>query len=97
MTVSFKCSKKDFNLVLKIAARAFKEIPELKEYTDKTTLEMDLIACHANYCRLDFKKLLKARFLDLLHDCGGISGTIDRETGKLRDNFLPEFFVRKVK
>lgn len=56
---------------------------------DRTSTLMDLSACHANGCPLDFKRLADFPDFDLLHDVCGISAHIDRRTGKLEDCFIP--------
>lgn len=55
---------------------------------------MDLVACHGSGCPLDLDRLLEASDFDLAHDVAGITRHIDRETGELRDCFLPRFTRR---
>lgn len=56
---------------------------------DRINLTMDLTACHANGCPLDFRKLLDFDDFNFAHDVGGISRHIDRSTGALGGCFLP--------
>lgn len=56
---------------------------------DMLTCDMDITACHLNGCPLDLRKLLEAPDRDFAHDIGGISGTINRTTGKLEHDFDP--------
>lgn len=55
----------------------------------RQTILMDLSACHANGCPLDFKRLLAFPDFDFAHDIFGINQRIDRETGQLRNCFVP--------
>lgn len=56
---------------------------------DRLTTEMDLVAAHANGCPLDFDKLLAFRNFDFVHDIDGINRHICRETGVMRNCFVP--------
>ena len=60
-------------------------------YTSALSLRKDLTACHLNGCPLRLADLLAADDFNLIHDVGGISGHIDRETGQLMDCFSPRF------
>lgn len=83
--VSFKISKKDHasvSIAVKRAERLFKKL-------DSLSTSMDLIACHANGCRLNFDKLLSFPDFDFMHDIGGIGRHLNRETGELMNCFLP--------
>jgi hypothetical protein len=55
---------------------------------------MDLTACHANGCPMDFETLLSAPDADFVHDVGGIHRYIDRTTGRLGDCFVPRCAAR---
>ena len=63
---------------------------------DQLSLRMDLAACHANGCRLDFTRLLAADEFTLAHDVFGIRRHIDRETGKLTKHFAPKCRERRA-
>lgn len=80
-------SKKDWVPIAAIAKRAFDLVatPGL----DLMSLEMDIGAAHANGCKLDLDKLLKADDFNLCHDVFGISRHLDRNTGELTGWFVP--------
>lgn len=87
--VSFKATSEDSALICKIADRA-DTITALSGITkDSMSLVMDLTATNANGCPMDFAKLLSAPDLDFVHDIAGINAHIDRNTGELKDYFLP--------
>lgn len=50
---------------------------------------MDIEATHCNGCPIDLDKLLDTPDFDFMHDIAGITNCLDRETGKLKDCFLP--------
>lgn len=87
MTLSFATTRTDLDLLAKIADRADAEIREV--VYPRVDLEMDLCACHANGCPLDFEKLLSFPSFDFLHDVLGIRRHLNRTTGKLERCFLP--------
>ncbi len=60
---------------------------------DPLSLNMDITACHLNGCPLKLSELLNAEPFDFAHDIHGITAHIDRETGALRDCFVPRFAV----
>lgn len=91
MTVSFDISASDASFVTEIVNRAAKLIGRR---IDKLSLRMDLVACHANGCPMDFARLANADDFNLSHDVFGISRHIDRETGKLTRCFLPRFAAK---
>lgn len=64
--------------------------PELTA-TERKYLHMDLSACNANGCPLHFAALLAADEHNFVHDVEGISEHMDRQTGQLKDHFLPRF------
>jgi hypothetical protein len=57
---------------------------------------MDISACHSNGCPLRLADLLAAKNFDFMHDVAGIHNNIDRETGKLKGNFLPRYHKREI-
>lgn len=81
MDVNFDCSHEECMLLDEITDRALGNI--------KLKMGMDIIACHANGCQLDLKKLLTFEDADFFHDINGISEHINRNTGKLENFFLP--------
>ena len=54
------------------------------------TLNMDLSAAHLD-TPLDLDAFLTAPVSDFWHDIYGITAHMDRETGKLKDCFLPRY------
>lgn len=52
-------------------------------------VEMDVNATHTNGCPLRLADLLKADDFNFLHDVFGIRRHLDRDTGELRNCFLP--------
>lgn len=61
--------------------------------------EMDIMACHANGCRLDLLRLLDADDFTFSHDVFGIYRHIDRDDnsptgGMLLNCFLPRCAMR---
>lgn len=83
--VKFQATPQEALLVANIVTRAV----EGEGYNlDPVTLEMDLVAAHANGCPLDFEKLLEFDAFNFAHDVLGISRHLDRSTGKL-ERFLP--------
>ena len=79
--VSFYTTTAESDLILKIVERSM--------VRDRLSLNMDLSACHANGCALDFEKLLAADDFTFFHDVGGIVKNMNRSTGKLNNCFLP--------
>lgn len=90
--LTFTVPKKDSALIKKIAKKAASLMyGSTKE--DLRGIEMDLCACHANGCRLDLQKMLKADDFNLLHDIRGINRHISHDTGELMNHFLPRCAV----
>jgi len=84
-----KVSRYEYELIFKIADRAIKVARGLGiDYTDKTTVVMDLAATHATI-GLQLDRLLAADPGTFNHDVFGIHCHIDRRTGNLLDCFLP--------
>lgn len=88
--ISFKATKQEYELIGKIVDRAEAMANEhgLANFDARAT-DMDLTACHANGCPLDFQKLLEFDDSNFGHDVFGITRFIDRKTGELGDCFLP--------
>jgi hypothetical protein len=93
MPVSFDVSKKDADLIRRIAERRRAMLSPLPK--PLTPIMMDLTACHANGCPLDLAGLLAADDSNFIHDVCGINAHLDRRTGKLCDCFLPRFAKRE--
>lgn len=96
MTVSFAATAQERTLVELIAKRVIKQHEELFHhcYEDRESLEMDLLATHANGNPMDFERLLDADPFNLLHDVVGIYRHLDRTTGQLNNCFCPRFSRR---
>lgn len=69
--------------------KVIKAIVERAKATDRLCMTMDLSACNANGCKLDFDKLLSFDDFNFFHDISGISNPLNRSTGKLENCFLP--------
>lgn len=79
--VSFETTKEESKTISRIVERAC--------VNERLSLTMDLSACHANGCPLDFEKLLGFEDFSFYHDVWGIRNHINRTTGKLEHCFLP--------
>ncbi len=84
-----KGTRAEIELASDIAKRAVKLLGK----GTVSMFAMDIQACHTNGCCLKLVDLLKAVDGDFLHDVCGINRHIDRETGKLKDCFLPRYAV----
>ncbi len=96
MPVNFNCSKKDSDLIQKIAERYYKENPERGTLEDdKISFIMDITATHCNGTPLDLEKLLAADKFNFYHDIQGIQRHLNRDTGKLMNCFHPRTYAPK--
>lgn len=89
-----KITRIDLTDVDRIATRAIKATPLHSPMLNKMDLTMDLAAAHIA-CPIDLQQLLDAKELDFWHDVSGIIKHIDRETGELRDCFVPRCAKRE--
>lgn len=91
--ISWNVSKFELKMIVNCCKRyegIISDIEEAHENYKRKNLIMDLTACHANGCELDFDKLLnKFDDFNFIHDIIGISNHMDRTTGQLQDCFLP--------
>lgn len=87
--VSFETTKKDGKLIRQIVGRAMALAAEYKVEYPRQDCEMDITACHANGNRLDLQRLLAADEFNFSHDVFGIRRHINRQTGQLKDCFVP--------
>jgi hypothetical protein len=98
--VSFSVSDTDRALITKIVDRALdiisrdRPLAKRDRADRRLNLRMDLEACHANGNPLDLAKMADADDFNVMHDVGGISRHIDRDTGKLLDFFSPRCSLR---
>lgn len=90
--VKFDVSAEDAKLIQRIVDRAAKA--ELLGGS-RMDLEMDIEAVHANGTPLRLGELLTADTFNFSHDISGIQNCIDRNTGRLRNHFLPRFSARR--
>lgn len=65
----------------------------VKAGCDKTSMVMDVTATHANGNPLRLADLLAADDFNFAHDMSGIANCLDRNTGRLTNNFSPRFSV----
>lgn len=94
--ISFAVTKADAQTIKRIVDRA-QEIAG--SHIDRTSLSMDLMACHANGTPLRLADLLVADDFDFAHDVFGISRHIDRDDssptgGQMLHCFVPRFIAR---
>lgn len=91
--ISFDVSVEDYSVIEQIVVRALlqEEQRGTDPVSDRTTMTMDLVACHVNGNPLRLEALLKANDLDFAHDVYGIRDFIDRRTGKLTRHFSPRY------
>lgn len=93
--VSSRCSEVNRKKIDMILNRF--EIITGQKINDRLSLEMDITACNANGCPLDFDSWLVSKDFDFVHDVVGIREHIDRETGTLPDYFRPRFALKNAK
>jgi len=84
--INWEVSKEDDNLIHSIAERAVDKFD-----FELLSIEMDILACHANGNPLLLQKLLEADEYEFTHDILGIQKHINRTTGKLEGIFSPRF------
>lgn len=90
--ISFDATAEELDLIAAIIERGEK----LGFIAPRMTTIMDLVACNANGCPMDFKAMLEADDFNLMHDLAGINGHMDRNTGKLTRCFLPRFAKKDI-
>jgi len=95
--IKWASKKEETELIQKIVQRALKYWERLGLDMNRSNLEMDISACHANGCPLELQKLLDADDFNFIHDIAGIMQHINRKTGKLKKLFLPRFAKPKNK
>lgn len=86
--IKLTASKEDTELIMAIVLKA-EHMGILN--SDRMTSLMDITACHANGTQLRLKDLLNASKGDFVHDISGISAYLNRETGQLKNCFLPRY------
>lgn len=88
-------SKEDEREVSHAIERAREMFAKFGHKLDVLSLRMDLAAVNA-VIPLDFSKLANFDNFNLSHDVGGIIKHMDRETGDLRDCFVPRCAATSV-
>jgi hypothetical protein len=89
-----KISKADNEKLFAIATRAAKMAKKFNLlHFDALHCVMDLTLAHHTQ-PLALAELLDAEEVDFTHDVWGISRHLDRETGALRDHFIPRYDLR---
>ena len=90
MFMNFKLDGESRDLIDTIVSRFFEAFPDHPR--DRTSVVMDLIACHNGGCPLDFGAMATFEdFAQVSHDITGIGRYLDRETGEMDSGFAPRF------
>lgn len=90
--ITFAVSKQEHELAMAVAHRALALCARLKgDPCRLQDMAMDVIATHANGCRLRLAELLAADDANFGHDVFGIRRYLNRDTGKLTHCFVPRF------
>lgn len=84
-------SKDEQKTIMDIVKRFFNIVGDAGDLRP-IAIMLDLKACHSNGCPLDLDALLAApRDSDVVHDVAGIGRYLNRETGKLEEEFTPRY------
>jgi hypothetical protein len=86
---SFQTTREEAEFIHRIAMRAAVLYQDAKIKMETLEIDMDVTAVHANGCRLNLEKLFAFPDFDFMHDITGMNRHLDRNTGKLRDCFVP--------
>lgn len=89
--ISFKVSKYEAQIIVKIAQRTVRYAQLADVEYDLMEADMDITACHANGTPIKLDALLAADDFNFGHDVFGIRRHINRRTGQLENCFLPRF------
>ncbi|MFW6046809.1 MAG: hypothetical protein ACOCP4_03355 [Candidatus Woesearchaeota archaeon] len=93
--ISFDCSEEEQDIIFKIVERGRNRLIQIvsKDHEISSFMDfvMDITACHCNGNPLDLKRFLESEDFDFMHDFMGIHYHLDRETGQLKNGFLPRF------
>jgi hypothetical protein len=87
--MKFTNNRTELEVILSIADRAC----TIDNTISKTTMIMDIDACHCNGNPLKLVELLQADKFDFAHDVFGIHRHINRKTGILGHCFLPRYSI----
>ena len=88
---NFAVSKADAALITRIAERAVSVAERYGRRAELLGVCANLMACHANGCRLRLDALLVANDSVFIRDVWGIGRHLDRATGTLASGFAPHF------
>lgn len=91
MILNWCTTKRDAWLIQGIVQRAEALVVATGSGFDRLAATMDIVACHLNGNPLRLEEFFQADDFNFLHDFGGIRRHIDRESGQLRDCFVPRF------
>lgn len=94
MTVSFKISDHDHQLIERITNRAmaiYAAMGVAGKMNNRINIKMDITACHASGTPLRLEALADADNFNFAHDVFGIRDHLDRDTGELTDCFCPRY------
>ena len=90
--ICFDVTAHESSTIYKLVKRARAlEISHGGKARSKIEWLMDFKACHANGTPLRLDALLEADDFNFMHDALGICRHLNRETGKLENNFSPRF------
>ncbi len=89
MTISFKTTQTEFDIINEIVDRAWGLGWLRRSYENRMAIVMDLAATHANGNPLRLADLRDADDFNFAHDMSGICNCLDRETGTLTGGFSP--------
>ena len=88
--ITFSVAPLEHAIILKIVDRAMGFFHADRRHD----LMMDITATHANGCPLQLDQLLECEDFDFVHDIAVIRRHLDRETGHLKDCFVPRTAVQ---
>ena len=91
MTLNWKATKEEHDLITLIAMRAEQIAKRAGFAVTRAELIMDLNATHSNGTALDLARLYAADDTNFIHDVFGIRRHLNRDTGKLENCFVPRF------
>ena len=92
--ISFKVQRDEMEVINQISERALNIAIGLRVNHKKQDFAMDITAVHANDYPLRLNDLLRADEFNFVHDIFGIRQHLNRETGKLENNFRPRFHAK---
>lgn len=87
--IQWTATKSEARLIGAIAQRYMEFVKLARNRPTKMEIMMDIEAVHCNGCPLDLDRLLKFPAFDFVRDVAGMHRHVDRDTGKLKDLFLP--------